>query len=339
MTAIRIYRDGILSTADDVREATQEQLATALDAVGQPGALVWLDVSPEQLPDIARRLGFHHHAVDDATKPADVGSEIAQRTKLDRFPGHVFLYLFRSALTAEGELELRELPVLVRRDAIVTVDRAGALDLPDLVDRWDAHPELVRHGVAALLYGVLDLVVDSHLESVDALADLVDRMEDELFAADTGQEDPTGMARRSFTTRKALVRLRRVTAPMRELASGVMRVEEDDQTPVSAVLMPYFQDVYDHVLRVNDSIEGLRDLITTIYETRLTKADHALNTVMRKLAGWAAIIAVPTAVTGFYGQNLPYPGFARPWGFWISTTLWVGLSTALFVFLRRRRWI
>ncbi len=75
-------------------------------------------------------------------------------------------------------------------------------------------------------------------------------------------------------------------------------------------MQPYYQDVYDHVLRVNDTIEGLRDLITSIYETRLALNDHSLNTVTRQLAAWAAIIAVPTAVTGFYGQNIPYPGFA-----------------------------
>jgi len=90
---------------------------------------------------------------------------------------------------------------------------------------------------------------------------------------------------------------------------------------------------------VNDSIEGLRDLLTTIYETRLAMADHTLNTVMKKLTGWAAIIAVITAVTGFYGQNVPYPGFLRPWGFWTSPVVWVGMSAGLFFFLRRRRWI
>jgi len=220
------------------------------------------------------------------------------------------------------------------------VDRAGALDRDGVTERWDAHPELLRFGTAALLYGLLDHVVDSHLQTVDALGDLVDRMEDDLFDGDgNADEDPTAIARRGFATRKSLVRMRRVSAPMRELMSGVMRVEDDDHTTIPPTLMPYFQDVYDHVLRVNDTIEGLRDLITTIYETRLTKADHVLNTVMRKLAGWAAIIAVPTAVTGFYGQNVPYPGFARPWGFWFSTAVWATLSGTLYVMLRRRRWI
>ena len=224
MATYRIFRAGAL-------EAQGTGLDDPLAGAGVDGAVVWLDVTPEELPAVADRLGFHHHAVEDAVKRADVGSEIAQRTKLDRFPGHIFLYLFRSGLDADGQLRLRELPVFARTDLIVTVDRAGALDIAALTERWDAHPELLKHGATALLYGVLDLVVDSHLETVDALADQVDRMEDELFDGD-GEEDPTTLARRGFATRKALVRMRRVTAPMRELVSGVMRLEEDDQTPV-----------------------------------------------------------------------------------------------------------
>jgi magnesium transporter len=123
------------------------------------------------------------------------------------------------------------------------------------------------------------------------------------------------------------------------MVGTIMRSEPDDTTPVDAAIQPYYQDLYDHVMRVNDSVEGLRDLLTTMYETRLAMADHTLNTVMKKLTGWAAIIAVITAVTGFYGQNVPYPGFLRPWGFWTSTIVWVGMSVGLFAFLRRRRWI
>jgi magnesium transporter len=338
VTAFRTYRDGRLAGAGEATASTDPGLEAALALVGQPGALVWLDVTPEELPAVAERLGFHHHAVEDALKSADPGDEVAQRTKLDRFPGHVFLYLYRASAGSDGSLLLRELPVFVNPSVLVTVDRASAIDATQLTERWDAHPELLRHGVAALLYGVLDMVVDTHLAAVDALGDAVDQMEDDLFDGD-GDADPTAITRRGFYTRKSLVRMRRIAAPMRELVSGVMRVEDDDQTPIPPALMPYYQDVYDHVLRVNDTIEGLRDLITTIYETRLTKADHALNTVMRKLAGWAAIIAVPTAVTGFYGQNVPYPGFLKPWGFWFSTALWVLMSGALYVGFRRRRWI
>ena len=103
--------------------------------------------------------------------------------------------------------------------------------------------------------------------------------------------------------------------------------------------MPYFQDVYDHVLRATEWTESLRDLVNTILETNLTIQGNRLNIITKKVTSWAAIIAVPTAVTGFYGQNLPYPGFAQQSGFLTSSLLILGLSGALYVAFRRNDWL
>ena len=104
-------------------------------------------------------------------------------------------------------------------------------------------------------------------------------------------------------------------------------------------LTPYFQDVYDHVLRATEWTESLRDLVSTIVETNLTIQGNRLNVITKKVTSWAAIIAVPTAVTGFYGMNVPYPGFARHSGFIISTILIVALSGGLYLAFRRRGWL
>ena len=321
-------------------EIASAELPEAMATLGAEGTAVWLELTPEEFEPLAERLGFHPQAVEDALKAAGGMSEAAQRTKLDRFPSHVFLYLFRSRIDDEGNLQLHEVPLFVNRHSVVVVDRASAYEPSELVDRWEANDALLHHGVPALIYGALDLVVDSHLETVDRLADVVDGLEDDLFdGVAEASSDPRAVQLRSFTTRKALVRLRRVTQPMRELITGMMRHDEEDHPRIDADLLPYFQDLYDHTLRVNDTIEGLRELITTIYETRLALFDHTLNTVTRQLAAWAAIIAVPTAVTGFYGQNVPYPGFLRPIGFWTSTLIWAGVSMGLYFMFKRRRWL
>jgi magnesium transporter len=104
-------------------------------------------------------------------------------------------------------------------------------------------------------------------------------------------------------------------------------------------MTPYYQDVYDHVLRATEWTESLRDLVTTILETNLTIQGNRMNLVMKKVTSWAAIIAVPTAITGFYGQNVPYPGFAAHWGFWFSTALIVVMSGGLYWAFRRSDWI
>lgn len=332
MALIRIVRDGVIAERSG-------DLAVAWAALEEPNTLAWFGVTAEELPQLVDRLGLHAHAVEDSTKRTE-HLEFGQRTKLDRYPGQVFLHLYRTSLASDGELLLRDISVFASPRFIVVVREEGTYDPDDVAARWSEHPELPRHGTMGLLHALLDLVVDSHLETVDSISDRVDDMEDLLFdgPADV-DEDPRDLQRGSYETRKSLVRLRRVAQPMREMVGSIMRSEPEDTTPVDAAVQPYFQDLYDHVMRVNDSIEGLRDLLTTMYETRLAMADHTLNNVMKKLTGWAAIIAVITAVTGFYGQNVPYPGFLRPWGFWTSTIVWVGMSVGLFVFLRRRRWI
>ena len=305
------------------------------------GTVVWVQATPEEMLQLGPALDLHPRAVEEIVQHAVSDNLALQRTKLERFPHSTLLYLYRSHLETDGTLHLIDSPVIVTREAMITVQRDDPLDGDALVARWDRNPQVLDYGVPALLWAVLDLVVDSHLDVLDGLSDSVDDMEGELFDADTTRDDdPRETQMRAFATRKALVQLRRASQPMREVVTGLMRYEESAPRPsVDAGMQPYYQDVYDHVLRVNDSVEGLRDLIATIYETRLALNDHSLNTVTRQLAAWAAIIAVPTAVTGFYGQNIPYPGFARPTGFWTSTIIWVGLSVVLYFAFRKRRWL
>jgi magnesium transporter len=332
-SSVRIFRG-------DVLEARSTDLEAGLSMLDDPDARVWIDTTRAELPDLAQRLGFNSHAVEDAMKEPPRGTAVGQRAKLERFPRHVFLYLFRARLKDDGNIALYGIPVFATRQVVVAVDVGGAYDVNELDERWDAHPELLKFGSPAMLHAILDLVIDSQLAAVDALSDDVDSLEDALFdGADLAADDGFDLPRRGFATRKSLVRLRRVVAPMREIVSGIMRREEDDATPIDAALMPYYQDLYDHTLRTSETIEGLRDLLTTIYETRLAMADHTMNVVVKKLSGWAAIIAVPTAVTGFYGQNVRFPGLLTWWGFGTSTAIWVASSVALYVAFRRRRWI
>jgi magnesium transporter len=142
--------------------------------------------------------------------------------------------------------------------------------------------------------------------------------------------------RRSFELRKSLVVLRRLVLPLREVVNTLLR---RDLGLVDEAIGPYFQDVYDHVLRATEWTESLRDLVATILETNLAIQGNRQNAIMKKVTSWAAIIAVPTAVTGFYGMNVPYPGFARQSGFVASVVLLVVLSGGLYLLFRRLDWL
>ena len=126
------------------------------------------------------------------------------------------------------------------------------------------------------------------------------------------------MQRHSYEVRKSLLHARRAILPMREVVTTVMRrVTEDGHNE----LTPYFEDLYDHILRAGEWTDSLRDLLGSIFETNLSLADQRMNMVMKKLTSWAAIIAVPTAITGYFGQNIPYPGFGHEWGFALSVAV------------------
>jgi magnesium transporter len=145
------------------------------------------------------------------------------------------------------------------------------------------------------------------------------------------------LQRRTFALRKSLVQMRRAILPMREVVNTVMRrATEDDQI---TELTPYYEDLYDHVLRAAEWTESLRDMISSIFETNLSLSDTRMNQVMKKLTGWAAIIAVPTAVTGYFGQNVPYPGFGSHWGFWESLVMIAAIATVLYILFRRKDWL
>jgi len=202
-----------------------------------------------------------------------------------------------------------------------------------VVARWDDSQDLAVNGVGFLLWGLIDHVVDGHFDAVEILDDEIEQLEDLLFDEAPHDKD---VQRRSFALRASLVKLRRVVLPMREVVNSLLRRDSDVATPA---MIPYFQDVYDHVLRATEWTESLRDLVTTIVETNLTLQGNRLNVITKKVTSWAAIIAVPTAITGFYGQNLPYPGFARTSGFVMSCLLIVVISGALYVTFKRKDWL
>jgi magnesium transporter len=323
MARTRLYRDGKLALEDFPVEDVSEH-------VKEEDACIWLDYcepTAEDLATIAEELQLHPLAVEDAVTDH-------QRPKLDRYDSHLFMSSYVVALDREsGQLKASEIGVFITSSALVTVRKDEGVAIEPVLARWDESEELAKHGVSFLLWGLLDYIVDGHFNAVQSLDTELESLEDLLF--DDAPHN-TEVQRRSFEFRKSLVLLRRLVLPMREVVNSLMR---RDLHVLDQGMMPYYQDVYDHVLRATEWTESLRDLVTTILETNLTIQGNRMNLVMKKVTSWAAIIAVPTAITGFYGQNVPYPGFAAHWGFWFSSALIVVLSVGLYWSFRRRDWI
>jgi magnesium transporter len=299
------------------------------DHLDEAEEIVWVDlVAPpkEVLHRLAGELGLHELAVEDALSAH-------QRPKLDFYPTHLFLSTHAMAMDRdEGELHESEINAFVHRRWLVTVRKDTDFPLDGVLSRLE-RSDLVSHGVAALLYALLDEVIDGYFDCVGVFDDYYDELSDGLFS-----DEPLEVAqqRHWFRMRRALVRFHRLVVPMREAVSGLMRREH---SVVSEDLYPYFQDVYDHVLRVVEATDALRDLVATIVETNLSLRDYRQNLVMKKVTSWAAIIAVPTLITGFYGMNVPYPGFSDRGGFIASLVLIIVMSGALYGVFRKRGWL
>jgi magnesium transporter len=319
----RLYRDGKLVLEDFPPADISEHLLNA-------DARVWLDYcqpTAAELATIAEEFQLHPLAVEDAVNEH-------QRPKLDRYDTHLFMSVYAVRLdTSSGALAMGEIGAFITPQALITIRKSEDTPLEPLLAAWDGSPELASHGVAFLLWGLLDVIVDGHFAAVQSLDTEIEELEDLLFDEAPHSAD---VQRRSFELRKSLVFLRRVVLPMREVVNSLMR---RDLHVLDETMMPYYQDVYDHVLRATEWTESLRDLVTTIRETNLTIQGNRMNLVMKKVTSWAAIIAVPTAITGFYGQNIPFPGFAKHWGFWVSSGLIVGISLSLYRAFRRWDWL
>ena len=320
----RLYRSGtVIAEGFPVAEIS--------DRIGDPDVIVWLDLekpNSDDLKTIRDEFELDPRSIKDALA-------IRERPKLVRYDDHLFVNLYAVSLSAtSGRLMTSEIAAFVTRQALITGRKDTRFDADRLVEAWDDNPGLSRNGVGFLLYGLMNLVVDGHFDAVHSLDDELERLEDHLFGlTEDGRFD---VSQRSFELRKSLVRLRRVVLPMREVVNALMRRNVD---VVSGEMASSYQDLYDHVLRATEWTEGLRDFLSTIHETHLTIQSNRLNETMKKLTGWAAIIAVPTAVTGFFGQNVPYPGFGHESGFYASFVIMIAIAVALYVAFRRRGWL
>ena len=276
---------------------------------------------------LSEEFGLHPLAVEAALRHS-------QRPKLDRYRSHLFLTAYGARLdTGTGELATSELAAFITSQALITVRKDDGLDIGAVIERWDENPDLVKLGVGYLLYGLLDYIVDGQFEAVQSLDDCMEELEDRLF-----DDAPRGLQvqRRSFQLRKSLVLLRRIVIPMSEVVGELMR---HDLHIVGDDLMPYYQDVYDQALRAAEWIDGLRDLVTSILETNVTIQGNRLNVTTKKVTGWAAIIAVPTLITGYFGMNVPYPGFGEKAGFAASIVTIVLTGLVLYLIFKRKDWL
>jgi len=317
-----VYRNGVI-------ESENFPVADVSEHLEEPDTIIWVDMcgpSKADLHVLADELGLHELAVEDAL-------DEHQRPKLDHYETHLFLSSHAVRVDDAGELHKTEIDAFINPRWIITVRKDDGFSMDDVVLRWDRSGDLAKYGVSFLLYGLLDVIIDGYFDTVQKFDEFYDEVREGIFSA---RPVHPGKQRHWFEMRRGLVQFHRLVVPMREAVSSLMRREH---SAVDEALYPYFQDVYDHILRVSESTDALRDLVTTIVETNISLRDYRQNQVMKKVTSWAAIVAVPTLVTGYYGMNVPFPGSGERWGWILAVSLCIVFALGLYGLFRKHDWL
>ena len=295
-----LYEDG---------ERTDVSLDHAHEAYLRDGAFVWIGLhepTPEEFDAVTREFNLHELAVEDAIKAH-------QRPKLERYSDVSFLVLKTARYVEPDEIEFGEILLFVADDFVVSVRHGEGVPLHGVRIKMEHRPELLKCGPMAVVYAILDEVVDAYAPVMDALERDIEEVEAEVFAGDRPRSTQRTAQRIYALKREAIDFARAVTPlvePIERMTTGTTRVPEG--------LTTYFRDVQDHLIRLSGRIEALRELLTSVLQANLAQVGVRQNEDMRKISAWVAILAVPTMLAGIYGMNfdtmpelrwqLGYPG-------------------------------
>jgi magnesium transporter len=285
---------------------------------------VWIGLhepSEEVLAKIKDEFGLHELAVEDAERAH-------QRPKLEEYGDSLFVVL-RTAQLEKRRIVFGETHVFVGPRYVVTIRHGPSFTYADVRKRLERSPEMLRKGPGFVLYAIMDFVVDHYFPIVEALEDELSQLEDQIF----GEQFEEKTTRRIYRLKRDLVALRRAVAPLVDVCNRLVRF---DARLVPDDTRPYFRDVYDHVIRINETVDNLRELLTTALEAHLSLIAVRQNEVMKQLAAWAAILAVPTAVAGIYGMNFEFMPELR-WRFGYALVMTAIVTTCAFLYARFKR--
>jgi magnesium transporter len=293
-----------------------------------PGSFVWValkDPDERELQLVEEKFALHELAVEDARHGH-------QRPKLEEYGSSLFVVL-HVVEHGRDDLHQGEVAVFVGPGYIVSVRRNTELGFADVRRRCEQEPELLRHGPAYVLYALMDAVVDRYFPVLDALAEEAEEIEERIF----GGQNTRAQIEALYGLRRRLVQLDRATGPLLEVAG---KLHGGRVPPVCAGLHDYFRDVYDHLLRLKQSIENLREMAATVMSVNLSLITIQENEVTKRLAAYAALVAVPTMIAGVYGMNFQHmPELGWRWGYPAAVASMVVIDLYLVYRFRRVGWL
>lgn len=312
------------------RVPVPEDLTETYEACREQKGIAWIGLyepTEEEFESVASEFDLHPLAVEDAVNAH-------QRPKLERYGDTLFVVL-RTAryLDAPEHIEFGEIHLFIGDDFVVTVRHGEASSLDGVRKRLEGAAELLKRGPLTVLYAVMDHVVDGYAPVLDGLENDIDEVETEVF----GDEGNAGVSRRIYDLSREVVQFHRATRP---LVGVLERLVVEGSVVSDKEVRRYLRDVHDHSLRVNDRVEGLRELIGNILSVNLAIVGTSQSDQTKKISAWAAILIVPTVITGIYGMNFQYmPELDWRLGYPFALLLILSISLVLYLLFRRRGWL
>ncbi|MCB4208578.1 magnesium and cobalt transport protein CorA [Arthrobacter sp. UM1] len=323
---------------DGERVATPTSLDTTFDLLREHGGLAWIGLyrpTEEEVRAVADEFGLHDLAVEDALSGH-------QRAKLERYGDTLFAVLRPCRYIDSTErVEFGELHVFAGQNFVVTIRHADKPELASVRERLEADRDLLRLGPEAVIYAILDKVVDEYEPVVAGLENDIDEIENELF----GVADDDALSRRIYQLSREVILFQRATHPLGGMLTSLQQLIRDDSSDVE--LMRLLRDVQDHVIRINERVDAFREILdnaltvhATLVAQRQTNTSLAQNEQMKKVSSWAAIFFAPQLVAGIYGMNFEaMPELHWHLGYPYAILLMVLFAAVLWGIFKLKKWI
>ena len=318
-----LYRDGKRT------EETRNLLRLAAEARRDPSSFVWMGLkepTENDLLGVSRIFGLHPLAVEDAIRAH-------QRPKVEAYPGHLFVVLRTLTYHDDtSQVETGEVAVFIGKDFVITVRHGEGQELHSLRDKLESRPDRLSQGPASVLHGVVDAVVDTYSSVADSLQLDVDEIEQNVFG-DEVLDDSSVI----YNLKREVLEFKRAVAP---LGLAIERVQNDKTVELADEARPFWRDVADHVARVNEQVESMDTLLSSILQAHVAQVSLRQNTDMRKITAWAAIITVPTMLAGIWGMNFKHmPELQWRFGYPLAFAVIIGSSLTLLRAFKKSGWL
>lgn len=320
MVAAGVYAGG--------RRVAEITVAEAGEWSRRPGHVVWIGLfepSEAMLRRVQAQFGLHDLAIEDASKAH-------QRPKVEQY-GDALFVAARTAQMLDGRIAFGETHLFVGSGYVLSVRHGASASYAPVRERCEACPSVLSHGQDYILYAILDFVVDNYMPVIEAIHAEVETIEDRVLSRVAREAE----VERLYMLRRDLLRLRNAVVPLAEVCR---RLEHAETFPPDAAMRLFLRDVSDHVHRIQEEIEFLREVLSFAFEASLMTGQMQQNDVTRRLAAWAAILAVPTAIAGIYGMNFHnMPELEWEYGYPTVLLLIFGLCGFLYSRFRRYGWL